>query len=69
MRYIAIQRKKDRALVAGTDRRYYPPHCIMADDYRPPLLLPTDTRIYKGEMERRHINPKKYKYVVVDIVR
>lgn len=65
--YIAIQRKKDNALVAGSDKRYCPPRCIMANDYRPPLLLPPDPEIYLGEMARRHINPGKYKYVAVEV--
>ena len=67
MTYIAIKRKKDGAFVSGSDKRYYPPHCIMADDYRSPLLLPCDMRNVKGEIKRRQINMSRYKTVVVEI--
>lgn len=67
MKYYAIQRKKDGLFVSGSDKRYYPPHCIMANEYRPPLLLPFDLRLANGRMICRRINPKRYKLVVIEI--
>lgn len=67
MKYYAIQRKKDALFVSGSDWRYYPPHCIMADKYRPPLLLSFDLRLANSEMICRRINPKRYKLVVIEI--
>ncbi len=67
MTYFAIKRKKDGAFVSGSDFRYYPPHCIMADDYRRPLLIPCDMRCVKTEIERRRINMSRYKTVIVEI--
>ena len=67
MKYYAIQRKKDGLFVSGSDRRYDPPHCIMADEYRPPLLLPFDLRLANIERICRRINLKQYKIVVIEI--
>jgi hypothetical protein len=67
MIYFAIKRKKDGAFVSGSDFRYYPPHSIMADDYRPPLLIPCDMRNVETEIERRRINMDRYKIVRVEI--
>lgn len=67
MTYFAIKRKKDGAFVSGSDFRYFPPHCIMADDYRSPLLIPCDMRFVKTEIERRRINMSRYKTVIVEI--
>lgn len=66
MTYFAIKRKKDGAFVAGSDFRYYPPHCIMADDYRPPLLIPCNINVETVVAVRR-INMDRYKIVRVEI--
>lgn len=67
MTYFAIKRKKDGAFVSGSDFRYSPPHCIIADDYRSPLLIPCDMRNVETEMRRRKINRNRYRLVIVEI--
>lgn len=68
MKYYAIRRKKDKKLVSGSDFRYYPPHCIMADEYRPPLLIPAVKYCFlTTEMLRRKINLKRYEIITVEI--
>jgi len=68
MEYYAIKRKKDGAFVSGTDFSYFPPHCRIADEWAPPLLIPkvTDSFI-KTEIRRRKINLKRYEIVTVKI--
>lgn len=67
MTYFAIQRKKDKAFVSGTDYRYNPPHSIMANDCSPPLLIPCDMRFVHTQIKKRKINLKKYRTVIVEI--
>lgn len=66
MTYLAIMRKKDHTLLSGIDFRYFPPYHTTADAYHPPLLIPKSLG-YQTEIERRKINMKKYKIVMVEI--
>lgn len=66
-----IRRKKDGALVTGTDYRYYPRHQILQYPTKPPLIISD----YDGELpesiqeeiKHRGINLKYYEIVPVEI--
>lgn len=66
MIYYAIQNKQTKQFVAGSDFRYHPPHCRMADEWRTPLLLREFDLDY--ELRRRHINLKRYQVVRVRLM-
>ena len=66
--YFAIMRKSNGRLVAGSDRRYSPPHSYMADEVTPPLLVSAaHPDFIKTQILMRKINLKRYKIVKVRI--
>lgn len=66
-----IRRKKDGAIVTGTDYRYSPRHQILQYPTKPPLILSDyDGEIPESiqmEIKRRGINLKYYEIVPVEI--
>lgn len=67
----AVRRKKDGALVTGTDYRYFPRHQILQYPTKPPLILSDyDGDIpecVENEIKCRGINLKYYEIVPVEI--
>ena len=63
--YFAIRNKKTKKFISGTDFRYSPPHCIMTDEYSPPMIFTTLN--LREELNRRKINLKRYEVVVITI--
>lgn len=69
MKYYAIMRKRDKKLISGSDFRYNPPHCILANEWRPPLLIScADPSCLEVELLRRKINLKYYEVTEVNVV-
>ena len=65
MTYYVLKNKRNGRYISGTDfgtRRQ-----ILANENRPPKLFPKDDGIIKTEMFVRHINPKTYKVVEVEV--
>lgn len=66
-----IRRKKDGAIVTGTDYRYYPRHQILQYPTKPPLIISDyDGEIQESvqtEIKRRGINLKYYEIVPIEI--
>lgn len=66
-----IRRKKDGALVTGTDYRYYPRHQILQYHTKPPIIISDyDGEIPENiqrEIKHRGINLKYYEIVPVEI--
>lgn len=66
-----IRRKKDGALVTGTDYRYYPRHQILQYPTKPPLIISDyDGELpesIQAEIKHRGINLKYYEIVPVEI--
>lgn len=66
-----IRRKKDGALVTGTDYRYYPRHQILQYPTKPPLIISDYDGELPGsiavEIKHRGINLKYYEIVPVEI--
>ena len=67
MKYYAIQNKQTGRFVAGTDYRYSPRRQVYADEDRAPLLLPTDPRIYRADLEVRNISLNRFNLVEIEI--
>lgn len=69
MKYYALKRKKDGAFMSGHDFRYYPPHFIKADEYRPPMIFSAEELMRSKEIETMHrkINLKNYEWVLVEV--
>lgn len=68
MEYLAIRNKKTGRFVCGTDFNYSPPRQIYATEYRPPILLCCDSKIYSSELKRRGIRLKNFDLVKVWVV-
>lgn len=64
--YFAIRHRETKEYVSGTDFRYKPPRCIMADEYCPPKLF-TKPQL-EAEILHRKINLKKYEVVAVAVI-
>lgn len=64
-KFFAFRNKRTKQFVSGTDYRYYPPHCIMCDPYRRPLLV--SGLFLKNEIAKRNINLKRYEVVLVEL--
>ena len=66
-----IRRKKDGALVTGTDYRYYPHHQILKYPTKPPLIISDyDGELpesIQAEIKHRGINLKYYEIVPIEI--
>lgn len=66
-----IRRKKDGALVTGTDYRYYPRDQILQYPTKPPLIISDyDGELpesIQAEIKHRGINLKYYEIVPVEI--
>ena len=66
-----IRRKKDGALVTGTDYRYYPHHQILKYPTKPPLIISDyDGELpesIQAELKHRGINLKYYEIVPIEI--
>lgn len=65
MIYYAFKNIRNGKYISGTDFRTYPFKQILANEYRPPILL-TKLNI-ECEIRHRGINPKTYKVVQVEI--
>ena len=63
--YYVIERRKDHKFISGSDFRYSPPRSIIADEYRPPLLIAEYELDF--QLHRRRINLEKYKVTRVCI--
>lgn len=63
--FFAIQRKKTKEFVTGTNFSYGP-HRQITDPYSPPLLI-SGYRL-EAELKRRQVNLKTYDVVMVNVV-
>ena len=67
-KYYAFKNIRNGKYISGTDFRTYPYKQILANEHRPPKLISTAHEIHvKAEIAHRHINPKTYKVVQVEI--
>lgn len=67
MVYLAIRNRRTRRFVAGTDFRNRPVKQIYTSEWRPPLLLSIDPKLYSSELKRRRIRLDMFELVRVAV--